>query len=74
MTYPNLNKQVKEHGKGSAMARLRHKLAVAIYQMLKKEEYHYYMDEQNHSKKMAEYRLFLSQRGIIYKEVFHQIA
>ncbi|MCP4704786.1 MAG: IS110 family transposase, partial [candidate division Zixibacteria bacterium] len=29
------DKQVTEHGKGSAMARLRHKLAVAIYQMLK---------------------------------------
>lgn len=28
-------KQVIEHNKGSAMARLRHKLAVAIYQMLK---------------------------------------
>lgn len=28
-------KQVTKHGKGSAMARLRHKLAVAIYHMLK---------------------------------------
>ncbi len=45
-----------------------------IYQMLKKEEYHYYMDEQNHSKKMTEYKLFLDQRGIIYEDVFYQTA
>jgi transposase len=45
-----------------------------IYQMLKKGEYHYYMDENNHTKKMAEYKLFLVQRGIIYEDVFHQSA
>ena len=31
------NKQVDKHGKGGAMARLRHKIAIAVYYMLKHE-------------------------------------
>jgi hypothetical protein len=44
-------KQVDEHGKGGAMARLRHKIAIAVYTMLKHEivfdEYKFLGIEQN---------------------------
>ena len=36
------------------MALLR-RVMTEIYQMLTKKEYHYYRDEENHSKKMQEY-------------------
>ena len=35
-----------------------------IYQMLKKQEYHYYRDVKNHQKKMDKYRKFLERSGI----------
>jgi transposase len=42
---------------------LRRRVLAEIYQMLKKGEYHYDMDAQNHETKMAQYRKFLEKNG-----------
>jgi hypothetical protein len=43
---------------------LRRRILAEIYQMLKKGEYHYGMDEGNHEKKMVQYRRFLEKKGV----------
>lgn len=45
-----------------------------LYQMLKNEEYHYYMDEANHEKKMTEYRKLLEKNFIPYSENYKIVA
>lgn len=44
------------------------RMITEIYQMLKKEEYHYFRDEDNHRKKMDEYHKFLIDQGILISE------
>ena len=39
-----------------------------IYQMLKKEEYHYFRDPENHKKKMNEYIKVLKKKGVNFSE------
>jgi transposase len=46
--------------KGKARMALCRKVFTEIFQMLKKEEYHYYRDEKNHLSKMNSYKKFLN--------------
>ena len=39
-----------------------------LYQMLKKEEYHYFRDPENHKKKMNEYIKLLKKKGVDFSE------
>jgi len=39
-----------------------------IYQMLKKQEYPYFKDKNNHQKKMEEYYKFLKKNNIILEK------
>ena len=41
-----------------------------IYQMLKKEEYHYFRDPENHQKKMNDYIKVLKKNGIAFSDNF----
>jgi len=43
---------------------LRRRVFAEIYQMLKKEEYHYDRDVRNHEAKILQYRKFLEKRNI----------
>ena len=45
-----------------------------IYQMLKKDEYNYFMDPVNHNKKMNNYRIFLKKGGLLINENYSKIA
>jgi hypothetical protein len=45
-----------------------------IYQMLKKEEYHYFRNSILHENKMAEYRKFLRKEKLIFIDVFQNAA
>ena len=47
--------EVEKHKKGKIRMGLCRKVFTEIYQMLKKEEYHYLRDEVNHKKKMEKY-------------------
>lgn len=53
--------------KGKLRMALCRKVFGEIYQMLKKEEYHYFRDETLHNKKMDEYYIFLTKNGIFKK-------
>ena len=53
--------------KGKIRMALCRKVFSEIYQMLKKEEYHYWRDEVNHSKKMKIYNAFLEKNKIFLK-------
>ena len=44
---------------------LRRRVLAEIFQMLKKEEYHYGRDKKNHEAKMDKYRIFLKKREIL---------
>jgi transposase len=44
------------------------RMITEIYQMLKKEEYHYFRDKENHRKKMDEYYSFLEKSGFELNE------
>jgi len=46
--------------KGKIRMALMRRVLTEVYQMLRKSEYHYYRDPQNHQKKMIEYDKFLS--------------
>lgn len=50
--------------KGLVRMGLCRRVFAEMYQMLKKQEYHYYCDTKNHQKKMEEYYLFLNRHGI----------
>jgi len=50
------------------------KMICEIYQMLKKEEYHYFRDPLNHRMKMEEYFRFLEERAIVFSGSFRQSA
>ena len=47
--------EIEKHKNGKIRMGLCRKVFTEIYQMLKKEEYHYWRDEVNHKKKMGEY-------------------
>lgn len=51
--------------KGKIRMALCRRVFTEIYQMLKKEEYHYFRDEQNHENKMRNYYKFLEKKKII---------
>jgi transposase len=56
--------------KGIIRMALCRKVITEIYQMLKKEEYHYFRNPVLHEKKMAEYRKFLQkEKGIINEKM-----
>jgi len=46
--------------KGKIRMALMRRVLTEVYQMLRKSEYHYYRDPENHQKKMIEYDKFLS--------------
>jgi hypothetical protein len=50
--------------KGIVRMALCRRVFAELYQMLKKEEYHWYRNEHLHEKKMSEYRKFLEKEGI----------
>jgi transposase len=49
--------------KGLVRMGLCRRVFAEMFQMLKKNEYHYYREERNHLKKMADYEAFLEGRG-----------
>lgn len=58
---------IEKHKKGKIRMGLCRKVFAQIYQMLKKKEYHYHMDEKNHERKMEEYKKFLINCGLLQK-------
>ena len=54
--------------KGIIRMALCRRVITEIYQMLKKEEYHYYRNPVLHDKKLAEYRKFLLKESVILHE------
>jgi len=57
------------HKKGKLRMALCRKAFAEIYQMLKKNEYHYYRDEKLHKKKMDNYYKFLKEQGWIFQKI-----
>ena len=55
--------------KGKIRMALCRRVFAELYQMLKKQQYHYFRDEKNHLKKMNEYCKFLEKNNIIIQEV-----
>jgi transposase len=53
---------------------LRRRVFAEIYQMLKKGEYHYGRDAQNHGKKMEQYKKFLTKHGINFEKFLVKTA
>ena len=56
--------------KGVVRMALCRRVITQIYQMLKKQEYHYFCNPVLHEKKMAEYRRFLETENIIFSKNF----
>jgi hypothetical protein len=54
--------------KGIIRMALCRRVFTELYQMLKKEEYHWYYNSQLHEKKMHDYRKFLEKKGINFSE------
>lgn len=54
--------------KGKIRMGLCRKVFAQIYQMLKKEEYHWYRDSENHKKKMMEYDRFLEKNSLLLRK------
>jgi len=65
---PKLNRWYLKYdgykSKGKIRMSLMRRTLTEIYQMLKKSEYHYYRDPENHKKKMNEYDRFLIKQNI----------
>ena len=59
--------------KGIVRMALCRRVITQIYQMLKKQEYHYFYNPALHEKKMSAYRRFLEKENIIFQE-FHKTA
>ena len=59
--------------KGVVRMALCRRVITQVYQMLKKQEYHYFCNTVLHEKKMTEYKRFLKSESIIFSENF-QIA
>ena len=55
--------------KGKIRMALCRRVFTELYQMLKKQEYHYFRDEKNHLMKMNKYCKFLEKNNIIIKRV-----
>lgn len=64
------DKTLPSHSKSKGKIRmgLCRRVFAEIYQMLKKEEYHYYRDERLHKKKMEEYFKFLQNNGAVFEK------
>ena len=54
--------------KGIIRMALCRRVITEIYQMLKKQEYHYFCNPVLHNKKLSEYRKFLGKENIIFQE------
>ena len=59
--------ELQSHKKGKIRMGLCRRVFAEIYQMLKKQEYHYFRNKVNHKKKMAEYDAFLEKCHILKK-------
>ena len=55
--------------KGKIRMALCRRVFTELYQMLKKQEYHYFRDKNNHQKKMEEYAKFLEKNNVILEKV-----
>jgi transposase len=70
---PKLNRwcnkkiEIEKHKKGKIRMALCRKVFSEIYQMLKKKEYHYYRDVENHKEKMKSYDAFLKKNKLLSK-------
>jgi transposase len=70
---PKLNRwcdkkiEKEKHKKGKIRMALCRKVFSEIYQMLKKKEYHYYRDVENHTEKMKSYDAFLKRNKVLSK-------
>ena len=68
---PKLNRwcdkkiEMEKHKKGKIRMALCRKVFGEIYQMLKKKEYHYYRDVENHKEKMKVYDAFLKRNNAL---------
>ena len=60
--------------KGVVRMALSRRVMTQIYQMLKKQEYHYYCNPVLHEKKMREYRKFLQGENIIFSQNYQFVA
>jgi len=65
----NKKVEVESHKRGKIRMGICRKVFAEIYQMLKKGEYHYFMDAENHSKKMKEYEASLRNNISFFKKV-----
>lgn len=54
--------------KGLVRMAICRRVITQLYQMLKKDEYSYYMDKKNHDAKINAYLAFFSQRGIVVQD------
>jgi len=63
------NNKTPSHSKGKLSLALCRRVFAEIYQMLNKEEYHYFRDEEFHNKKMDKYYNFLAKNGIVFKKI-----
>lgn len=63
------DKMESTHKKEKLRMALCRKVFTEIYQLLKKNEYHYYRDEEFHRKKMEVYYNLLEKRGVIFQKV-----
>ncbi len=63
------DKKESTHKKGKLRMALCRRVFTEIYQMLKKNEYHYCRNEELHRKKMDDYYNFLEKRGVIFQKV-----
>jgi len=60
--------------KGIVRMGLCRRVFAEMYQMLKKQEYHYYCDSKNHEKKMTEYKALLSSHSIYGDQIFKKAS
>jgi len=62
--YDHKTKNVK---KGKVRMGACRKIIVQIYNMLDKQEFHYFRNEKNHTTKMRQYDIFLKKAGLLYE-------
>jgi len=60
--------------KGVVRMALCRRVITQIYQMLKKQEYHYFYNPILHGRKMTEYRKFLEGKNITFSQNYHFVA
>ena len=63
------NKVIEYKPKGKARMAICRRVFTEIFQMLKKGEYHYFRDEENHRMKYKKYQAFLEKNGFFEEKV-----